>query len=168
MKKNKTKENLDLDDQIQEQIVKSNSENISEEIPSKSLIFLKALVIGMGIVFVVLLFALILIKQKKSNLRFGQENNSTSNFSSNGNASQDVPHFVENPNFYVKKTYGGNNQTNCTDFLQLKVEGEIEQMQLQNDVIIILTKPNLKTKKQEIIRIDSNCSKVINRIEINQ
>ncbi len=95
---------------------------------NKSLIFLKASTIAMGLVFVVLLIALILIKQKKSH--------------------QQVQ--------------------SCADFIQLKITGEVDKMELQGSNIIILTKPNYKTKKQEIIKIDSNCVTVINRIELSQ
>lgn len=93
---------------------------------NKSLILLKASVIGMGIVFVVALFAFIIIKQKK----IGQKTN------------------------------------NCQKYLQLQIAGEISQMELQGNNIIILTKPNIKTKIQEIIKIDSNCTTILNRIEL--
>ena len=95
---------------------------------NKSLIFLKASVIGMGIVFVVMLFAFIIIKQKKA-------------------ATQ---------------------SDSCQKFLQLQTTGEVDKMELQGSNIIILTKPNAKTKKQEIIKIDSNCTSIINRIELSQ
>ena len=78
--------------------------------PNKSLIFLKASTIAMGLIFVVLLIALILIKQKKSHQKIN----------------------------------------NCADFLQLKIVGEVDKMEFQGSNIIILTKPNFKTKKQEI------------------
>lgn len=95
---------------------------------NKSLIFLKASVIGMGIVFVVMLFAFVIIKQKKS----------------------------------------ASISDNCQKFLQLQTTGEVDKMELQGSNIIILTKPDLKTKKQEIIKIDSNCVALINRIELSQ
>ncbi|MES2677301.1 MAG: hypothetical protein V4612_03175 [Pseudomonadota bacterium] len=95
---------------------------------NKSLIFLKASTIAMGLVFVVLLIALILIKQKKSSLQ----------------------------------------TSNCESFLQLKIAGEVDKIELQGNNIIILTKPNPKTKKQEIVKIDSNCTTIINRIELQQ
>ena len=57
---------------------------------------------------------------------------------------------------------------NCHKFLQLKVSGDVKEMQLQGNNIIILTKPNLVTKKQEIIKIDSNCAVIINKIELSQ
>ena len=95
---------------------------------NKSLIFLKASVIGMGIVFMVMLLAFIIIKQKKS----------------------------------VQQS------DNCQKFLQLQVTGEVDKMELQGGNIIILTKANSKTHKQEIIKIDSSCVAVINRIELNQ
>ena len=57
---------------------------------------------------------------------------------------------------------------NCQDFLQLQIAGEVDKIKLQGSNIIILTKPNSKTRKQEIIKIDSNCTKVINRIELSQ
>ena len=103
---------------------------MAQEIKSinKSLIFLKSSVIGMGLVFVVLLVALILIKQKKSHLQ----------------------------------------ANNCSDLLQLQIAGEVDKMELQGSNIIILTKPNSKTKKQEIIKVDSNCASIINRIELSQ
>jgi hypothetical protein len=95
---------------------------------NKSLILLKASVIGMGIVFVVALVAFVVIKQKKSQ----QQTN------------------------------------NCAKFLQLQIPGEVAQMELQGNNIIILTKANSKTKKQEIIKIDNSCTAVINRIELSQ
>jgi len=95
---------------------------------NKSLILLKSLVVGMGVVFVVLIIALVFIKQKKSQQQ-------------------------------VK---------NCTDFLQLQIAGEVDKIEVQGNNIIILTKPNLKTTRQEIIKIDSNCVKVINRIELTK
>jgi len=103
---------------------------MSQEIKSvnRSLIFLKSSVIVMGFVFVVLLIALILIKQKKSHQQVN----------------------------------------NCSDFLQLKIAGKVDKIHLQGSSIIILTKPNLKTKKQEIIKVDSNCVAIINRIELDQ
>ncbi len=103
---------------------------MTKEIKSinKSLIFLKASVIGMGIVFVVMLLAFIIIKQKKSTAQ----------------------------------------TNNCQKFLQLQVTGEVDKMELQGSNIIILTKANSKTKKQEIIKLDSNCVAVINRIELSQ
>ena len=82
----------------------------------------------MGVVFVVLIIALVFIKQKKSQQQ-------------------------------VK---------NCTDFLQLQIAGEVDKIEVQGNNIIILTKPNLKTTRQEIIKIDSNCVKVINRIELTK
>ena len=103
---------------------------MTQEIRSinKSLIFLKASVIGMGIVFVVALFAFVIIKQKRSSQKI----------------------------------------ESCKNFLQLQITGEVDKMELQGSNIIILTKPNPKTKKQEIIKINSNCTSVINRIELTQ
>jgi len=103
---------------------------MTQEIRSinKSLIFLKASVIAMGIVFVVALFAFVIIKQKKSSQKI----------------------------------------ESCKNFLQLQIAGEVDKMELQGNNIIILTKPNSKTKKQEIIKIDSGCTSVINRIELTQ
>ncbi len=95
---------------------------------NKSLIFLKASAIAMGIVFFVALFAFIIIKQKKSSQKI----------------------------------------ESCKNFLQLQVAGKVDKMELRGNNIIILTKPNPKTKKQEIIKIDSNCVTVINRIELSQ
>ena len=57
---------------------------------------------------------------------------------------------------------------NCQKFLQLTIAGDVQEMNLQGNYIIILTKPNSITKRQEIIKIDSNCSVVINKIELNQ
>ncbi len=94
----------------------------------KPLIFLKASVLGMGIVFVVLIFAFVFIKQKKSNKKVD----------------------------------------NCQKFLQLNVSGEVDKIELQGNQIIILTKFNSKTNKQEIIKIDSNCAAVISKIELSQ
>ncbi len=58
----------------------------------------------------------------------------------------------------------------CQKYLKLEEVGEIDKMELQGNNIIILTKPNSKTqnqpKKQEIIKIDSNCLAIINRIEL--
>jgi hypothetical protein len=56
----------------------------------------------------------------------------------------------------------------CKNFLALQIAGEVDKIELQGNNIIILTKPNSKTKKQEIIKIDSNCASVINRIELTQ
>ena len=93
---------------------------------NKSLIFLKSSVIALGIVFVVMIFAFVIIKQKKSSKKI----------------------------------------ESCKNFLQLQVAGEVDKMELQGNNIIILTKLNSKTKKQEIIKIDGNCTSVINRIEL--
>jgi hypothetical protein len=103
---------------------------MTKEIKSinKSLIFLKASVIAMGIFFLVALFAFVIIKQKRSSQKIDS----------------------------------------CKNFLQLQIAGEVDKMELQGSNIIILTKPNSKTKKQEIIKIDSNCTSVINRIELTQ
>ena len=57
---------------------------------------------------------------------------------------------------------------NCQKFLQLQILGEVQKMELQGNNIIILTSPNRATKKQEIIKIDSNCVAIINKIELNQ
>ena len=95
---------------------------------NKSLIFLKSSVIAMGIVFIVLIFSFILIKQKKSN----------------------------------QKT------NDCPQLIQLKVDNQIEKMELQNNNIIILTKYNPRTNTQEIIKIDSNCTRIINHIKLQQ
>ncbi|MFT6077358.1 MAG: hypothetical protein ACJA02_000299 [Myxococcota bacterium] len=103
-------------------------ENPEENIimPSKTMILLKASTIAMGIVFVVLLIAFLLIQQKRS----GQ---------------------------IVNK---------CDDFLETQISGEIKEIKIDGNSIIILTKQN-RDKKQEIIRINSNCAKIINRIQFN-
>jgi hypothetical protein len=100
-------------------------ENIS--IPSKSLIFLKATTIAMGIVFVVLLIAFFLIKQKKSSPKISK----------------------------------------CSDFLETEISGKIQEMTISGNYIIVLTEQNPKTKKQEIIKIDSKCSTIKNKIQFN-
>ena len=99
---------------------------------NRSLVFLKATTIALGIVLVVSCAGLILAK---SHLKKSNDEQKTSN--------------------------------NCQDFLALKTVEEIQQIALQGNNIIALTKPNPKTKKQEIIKIDNNCLQVINRIEIN-
>lgn len=101
-------------------------EKIQKQV-SKSLVFLKASVIAMGIVFVVLLAALIILKSKKPTQKV----------------------------------------SNCESFLKVQVTEEIEDMEIQNNQIIVLTKFNSKTKKQEIIKFDSSCLKITNRIELN-
>jgi hypothetical protein len=103
---------------------------------SHSLVFLKASVIAMGIVFLVMLVALIIVKQKKSTTQNMEQN--------------------------MAKNDG------CQKFLQLKIAGEVDKMELQGNNIIILTKPNNQTKTQEIIKIDSHCTSVINHIELTQ
>ncbi|MFT6386549.1 MAG: hypothetical protein ACJAUU_001244 [Rickettsiales bacterium] len=94
--------------------------------PSKTMILLKASTIAMGIVFVVLLIAFLLIKQKRS----------------------------------------GQKISKCADFLETQISGEIKEMKIDGSSIIILTKPN-EAKTQEIIKINSNCAKIINRIQFN-
>jgi hypothetical protein len=56
---------------------------------------------------------------------------------------------------------------NCAEFLQINITGEVEQMTIDGKHITILTKKNQKNKTQEIIKIDSNCAKIINHIKFN-
>lgn len=97
---------------------------------SKSLIFLKASVVALGIVFVVLFAALIILKSKKPNQNQVKE-------------------------------------ISCADGLKTRIIGEVQTMSVQGDKVVILTKLNSKTKKQEIIKFDSSCLKIINRIEFD-
>lgn len=55
----------------------------------------------------------------------------------------------------------------CENFLKVQAVEEIEDMEIVGNQIIVLTKFNSKTKKQEIIKFDSSCLKITNRIELN-
>jgi hypothetical protein len=103
-------------------------QNPEEDIPmpSKTMILLKASTIALGIFFVVLIIAFLLIKQKRS----------------------------------------GQTINKCANFLETQISGEIKEMKISGNSIIILTKPN-QAKTQEIIKIDSNCAKIINRIQFH-
>ncbi len=57
--------------------------------------------------------------------------------------------------------------SNCEKLLQLEITGEVEKMEAQGNSLTILTKLNPKTRKQEIIKFDNNCVKIINRIELD-
>lgn len=57
--------------------------------------------------------------------------------------------------------------SNCETFLKVQIAEEIEDMEIQGNQITILTKFNSKTKKQEIIKFDSSCLKITNKIELN-
>ena len=70
--------------------------------------------------------------------------------------------------FFIKQKKVDKISNNCQKFLQLTIAGDVQEMNLQGNYIIILTKPNSITKRQEIIKIDSNCAVVINKIELNQ
>ncbi|MCE3255324.1 MAG: hypothetical protein K0R25_818 [Rickettsiaceae bacterium] len=69
---------------------------------------------------------------------------------------------------FAKQKKSVQKSRDCQDFLQLKILGEVEKMELQGSNIIILTKRNSKTGKQEIVKIDGNCTSVISRIELSQ
>jgi hypothetical protein len=56
--------------------------------------------------------------------------------------------------FLIKQKKSHQQVNNCSDFLQLKIAGKVDKIHLQGSSIIILTKPNLKTKKQEIMKND--------------
>jgi hypothetical protein len=59
-------------------------------------------------------------------------------------------------------------KVSCSEFLQIKIGAPIADMQLQRGNIIVLTKMNEATNKQEIIKINSNCNKIINRVEFSK
>ena len=67
---------------------------------------------------------------------------------------------------FIKQKNPSKKIDSCQKFLHLEVSGEIDKMELQGSNIIIVTKINPKTKKQEIIKIDNSCTQVINRIEL--
>ena len=55
---------------------------------------------------------------------------------------------------------------NCQKFLAIKTNGEIDRISLEGNNLIIITKPNLKNKTQDIIKIDHKCLNVINQVEL--
>lgn len=96
--------------------------------PSKGLIMLKATVFALGLVFVVLLFAFILVKNK-------------------GYKKQDAA------------------LSDCTSTKTILLEEEVQKVELQDGVIVVLTKEN-KNKIQQIIRIGATCGQEINRVNL--
>jgi hypothetical protein len=140
---------------------------------NKSLIFLKSSVLAMGIVFIVLVVMLIFVKQRKvdaiNQLPKGFVLDSFDNSALPAGFVANKPgqelKTLEKKKILMDKLEIGNN---CQKLLQLKIAGEVQEIKLQGNNIIILTKLNPTTKKQEIIKIDSNCVAVINKIELSQ
>jgi uncharacterized membrane protein len=56
----------------------------------------------------------------------------------------------------------------CQKFLEINTAGEVEKMEVSGSQIIILTKPNPETGGQEIIKLNSNCAKIINHFKISR
>ena len=57
--------------------------------------------------------------------------------------------------------------SSCQDYLEINLAGKVEQMEVSKGEIVILTKADEKNRTQEIIKLNSNCVKVINRIKIS-
>jgi hypothetical protein len=60
------------------------------------------------------------------------------------------------------------NQIKCDDNLNISVKTEIEKFEVQGSDIVVLTKVNSKSGKQEIIRFDSNCGRIISKTTFAQ